>query len=273
MPDSGEPVWKNAETYTKELMPSTLAAAGGRVFFQNQDAVVCLDAADGGLLWKTPRPIHLKRLAWSTPTLVVHDGVVFSADRRAAESEGELLWMPSGGYHEYIRGEDVEGELIAFSAETGERLWSCPAYEGFNAPVDVMISDGLLWTGRYAWGNDPGITEARDPKTGEVRRQRPADQEFWRVGGHARCHRAKATSKFLILGRRGVEFVDVETGDMVANLWVRGICQYGVMPANGLLYVPPHACACSVNDMLKCGFMALAPAQVVGRRTNAGAGP
>jgi hypothetical protein len=122
-----------------------------------------------------------------------------------------------------------------------------------------MIADGLLWTGRYAWGNDPGITVARDPKTGEVRRQRPADQELLPRIGHARCHRAKATDRYLILGRRGVEFIDVATGDMTANFWVRGICQYGVMPANGLLYVPPHSCACNYNDLIKSGFMALAP--------------
>ncbi len=258
--DTGRLLWRNSQPYTRDLMPSTLAASAGRVYFQNADAVICLDATTGELRWKAPRPVHRQRLGWSTPTLVVHDGVVFSADRGAAETEGELLWMPSGGYHEYLRGEDVEGELIAFSAETGKRLWSCPAYEGFNVPVDVMIAGGLLWTGRFAWGNDPGITEARDPKTGEVRRRRPPDQEFLPRIGHARCHRAKATAKYLLLGRRGVEFVDLETGGMVANFWVRGTCQCGVMPANGLLYVPPHSCACNVNDMLKCGFAALAPA-------------
>ena len=257
--DTGERLWANSEAYTRELMPSTLAASAGGVYFQNADAIVCLDAGTGRLKWRSPRPVHRTRLAWSTPTLVVHDGVVFSADRRAVETDGELFWIPSGGYHEYIRGEGAEGELIAFDAATGERLWSCPAYEGFNAPVDVMIADGLLWTGRYAWGNDPGITEARDPKTGEVRRQRPADQESLPPMGHARCHRAKATERFLILGRRGVEFVDLESGHITANFWVRGICQYGVMPANGLLFVPPHTCACNYSDMLKSGFMALAP--------------
>ena len=31
------------------------------------------------------------------------------------------------------------GELIAFSAETGERLWSSPCREGFHASVDVLL--------------------------------------------------------------------------------------------------------------------------------------
>ncbi len=259
--DTGEVAWKNSGPDTRQTMPSTLAASGDRVYFQNADEVVCLDAATGEPMWKAPRAVERQRVGWSTPTLVVHDGVVFSADRKAVDREGDLMWIPTGGYHEYIRSEDAKGELIAFDADSGERLWSCPAWEGFNAPVDVMIADGLVWTGRYAWGNDPGITEARDPKTGEVRRRRPSDREFLGRIGHARCHRAKATSQYLILGRRGLEFVDLRSGDMVANFWVRGICQYGVMPANGLIYVPPHSCACSTKDLLKCGYSALAPAR------------
>ncbi len=256
---TGKQRWRRSGTDVRELMPSTLAASDGRVYIQNADAVVCLDAATGQTEWTSPRPVHRPRLAWSTPTLVVHDGIVYTADRQAADTEGKLLWIPSGGYHEYIRGEEVKGELIALDAATGQRLWAGPAYEGFNSPVDILITDGLLWTGRYAWGPDPGITAARDPKTGQVRRQRPPDSEFLPRIGHARCYRARATGRYLILGRRGVEFVDLKSGNMVANFWVRGTCQYGVMPANGLLYVPPHACACSTSDMLKCGFMALAP--------------
>ncbi len=256
---TGKTLWTCAEACARDLLPSTLAVGGGRVYFQNVDSVVCLDAATGKREWTAPRPAQRRRLAWSTPTLVVHDGVVYSADRRAAETDGDLLWLPSGGYHQYIRGKDAEGELIAFDAATGKTLWRCPAWEGFNAPVDVMIADGLLWTGRYAWGRDPGITQARDPKTGEVRCRRESDLELLGRIGHARCHRAKATSEYLVLGRRGIEFVDLDTGRMVANFWVRGICQYGVMPANGLVYAPPHACACSVDDLLKIGFSALAP--------------
>jgi hypothetical protein len=166
--------------------------------------------------------------------------------------------MPSGGYHQYIRGEGAEGELVALDATDGKQLWSCPAYEGFNAPVDILIADGLLWTGRYAWGNDPGVTAGRDLKTGEIVRTRQKDSEVLPRIGHARCHRAKATEEYLILGRRGIEMIDLETGHMTANRWVRGMCQYGVMPANGLIYIPPHSCACSHNDLLKSGFMALA---------------
>jgi len=256
---TGKTKWTNAQTYTRDLMPSTLTLAEGRVFFQNLDELVCLDAAGGKLLWKAPRPIHRYRLAWSTPTVVAHNGVVFSADRAAAKKDGKLLWLPSGGYHQYIRGNNAKGELIAFDIKDGKRLWDCPVYEGFNSPVDILIADDLVWTGQYAWGNDPGVTQARDLRTGEVKRTRPPDSEFLPRIGHARCHRAKATSKYLILGRRGIEMVDLKSGHMTGNLWVRGICQYGIMPANGLVYAPPHACGCNVNDMIKSGYLALAP--------------
>jgi hypothetical protein len=39
---------------------------------------------------------------------------------------------------------------------------------------------------------------------------------------------------------------------------VRGGCLYGIMPANGLVYAPPHACACYIESKLN-GFYALAP--------------
>jgi len=257
---TGETKWINQEPYTRGLMPATLTVSEGKVFFHNLDELVGLDAKTGKQLWKAERPIQRRRLAWSSPTVVAHDGIVYTADRAAENTKDNLLWLPSGGYHQYIQG-NVVGKLIAYDAASGKQLWDCHAYEGFNSAVDIFIADGLLWTGRYAWGSDPGITEGRDPKTGEIRRTRPSDTTVLGRIGHARCHRAKATSEYLILGRRGTEFVDLETGDLTANLWVRGVCAYGVMPANGLITIPPHSCACNVNGMIKSGFIALAPEQ------------
>jgi outer membrane protein assembly factor BamB len=77
--------------------------------------------------------------------------------------------------------------------------------------------------------------------------------------GHHRCHRNKATEKYLVLGRDGTELVDVATGKGDGNPWVRGSCQYGVMPCNGLIYAPSHSCACHIESKLN-GFNALASA-------------
>ena len=74
---------------------------------------------------------------------------------------------------------------------------------------------------------------------------------------HHRCYRNKATEDFLVYGQGGLEFMDLHGDNHSGNLWTRGICQYGVMPANGYIYVPPHPCQCFSQDMLH-GFYALA---------------
>ena len=258
---TGKTLWTKGDADTAELMPTTLAVRHGRTFFQNPDEILCLDAASGKEIWRTRREVSRHRPAWSAPTLVVYGDVVLSGDRAVAErppdapaDDRQVYWyVTSAG------GQSPEGELIAFSARTGERLWSCPAKECYNAPVDVLVAGGLVWTGRLVTAKEPGITEGRSPKTGEVVRTRPADQQFFQPGmGHHRCYRNKATERFLLLGRSGVELIDVATGEAVANHWTRGTCQYGVMPANGLLYVPPHTCACFITAKLD-GFNCLAP--------------
>ena len=261
---TGQVKWTNKEPYTRSLMPATLTVADGRVFFHSLDELVCLDAKTGKQEWKTSRPIERKRLAWSSPTVVAYDGIVYAADRGAEHPDGDLLWLPSGGYHEYIKGEWIAGKLIAYDAKTGERLWDCPAYEGFNSAVDIFIIDGLQWTGRYAWRGDPGINEGRDPKTGEVKVTRGA----YPMSGHARCHRAKATTDYLIVPGRNVELIDVQSGEWTANRALRGNCAFGILPANGLIYIPPHSCACSASLMSKDGFVAMATARA-GRQQSA----
>jgi len=259
--ETGELVWKKTDADTAELMPTTLAVSGGRVFFENAEHVVSLDAKTGDELWRAERPISRSRLGWSTPTLVVYQDVVLSADRDVASSARQdgsqpegVEWIPSSA-----GGIAPVGELIAFSAKTGERLWSSPCRECYNAPVDVLVASGLVWTGILVRATEPGITQGLDPKTGEIKRQRPPDKEFFSVGmGHHRCYRNKATERYLVMGRSGVEFIDVATGHATADHWTRGTCQYGVMPCNGLLYAPSHSCACYIESKLN-GFNALAP--------------
>jgi outer membrane protein assembly factor BamB len=152
------------------------------------------------------------------------------------------------------------GKLIAFSAETGKQIWEAPAKEVYNAPVDVLVAGGLIWTGNMVQRNDPGITVGRDPNTGEIKRTRPKDSEQFKYGPvHHRCYRNKATDKYLVLGRDGIEFINIATGQGMGNSWTRGACQYGVMPCNGLVYIPPHSCACHIEYKLS-HFNVLAPA-------------
>jgi outer membrane protein assembly factor BamB len=260
---TGKVLWAKADADTSQVMPTAVAVAGGRLYFQNAAHLVCLDASDGREVWRADRPVTASRWAWSAPTLVACGDVVLSADRDAGSNvgnesvgQGQVLWVV------YARGgEAPAGQLIAFRASDGKRLWESKAREAYNSPPDVLVADGLVWTGILVSAREPGITQGLDPATGEVRRERPADREFFQAGmGHHRCHRNKATERFLVLGRSGVEWVDVKTGKGVADHWVRGACQYGVMPANGLLYAPQHSCACYPEAKLN-GFNALAPSR------------
>ncbi|NQT11442.1 MAG: PQQ-binding-like beta-propeller repeat protein, partial [Planctomycetes bacterium] len=152
----------------------------------------------------------------------------------------------------------TDGQIMAFSAEDGEQLWTAPCHEGFNSPVDVFVIAGKVYSGTLAWGKQPGITDVYDLHTGQVVATRKPDQEGYTLGfGHHRCHRNKATTKYVIQGRAGVEFLDVDDPDHVtADHWVRGACQYGTLPANGLIYAPTHPCACYITAKLS-GYNAL----------------
>ena len=221
-----------------------------------------MDASSGDVQWRAARPVNRRRPAWSAPTLVVHDGVLLCGDRAV---EAPLPDTPdTGKTPQWVvnsnGGHAPKGQITAFSAATGKKLWESECRESYNSPPDVLVADGLVWSGNLVSAREPGITTGRDLHTGEVVRTRPADQNFFRIiMGHHRCYRNKATEKYLVLGRDGVEMIDLATGKGFGAAWTRGACQYGVMPCNGLIYVPPHSCACHVESLIN-GFNALAPA-------------
>jgi outer membrane protein assembly factor BamB/ubiquinone/menaquinone biosynthesis C-methylase UbiE len=257
--NTGNVLWTKSDAETGALLPSTLAVSDGYLYFQNPEDLVCI-GRDGGAVWKVARPVRRERLAWSTPTLVVHKDIVLSADCAAGQpdedvdSGSQVKWTVSARPK---RGDASMGELIAFSTQDGRELWRCPAAQGYNAPVDVFVVDGLVWAS-YAPNRDTtDFTIGRDLYTGEIKRQLKTDGAFT-VTHHHRCYRNKATDRFILLGRTGVEWIDLAGAPPARHCWVRGACQYGVMPANGLLYSPPHACACYIQSKLS-GFWALAP--------------
>jgi len=262
---NGKIVWQKKDEDTEHLMPTTLAVSSGQVFFQNEKHIVALEADSGEVQWRAERPVSLHRPAFASPTLVVKDGVVLSADRSpkaSAKTGGEDKTKP-----EWLVSATMistRGEIIAFSAETGQQLWSAPCHEAFNSPVDIFVAGGKVWSGVTSGRGHPGITKVYDLHTGEVTDNRPKDQECFTVGfAHGRCYRNKATTKYVLHGRAGVEFVDMASNDIIADHWIRGTCQYGILPCNGLLYVPPHSCAC-YNEAKLDSFNVLAPAREKG---------
>ena len=238
--DSGNVLWRWSEPAGGNLVPLTLATKDRRVFFQAGVNVVCLDRATGNECWQTPviagdksskaearkkrKPQAARSPGWSVATLVAYDDLVLWADGN---------------------------RLVAISANDGEMLWDCPAKVGFRSPPDVLVANGLLWLG-------PDFAVGRDPHTGEVKKNSISIEELWTAGHHHRCYREKATDRYLLTGKRGIEFVDLVSDNHWRNNWVRGLCQYGIMPCNGLIYAPSHACGCFMEAKLY-GFWALAP--------------
>ena len=166
-------------------------------------------------------------------TLVVHDGVVLLADR---------------------------GKLSARSADDGKALWDCPCKPGFRSPADVFVINGLVWIG-------PDFAAGCDLRTGEVTKTNAVIHDLWTAGHHHRCYREKATVRYIMTGKRGIEFLDLDGDNHSRNNWVRGGCQYGMLPCNGLIYAPSHACGCYMEVLLH-GFWALAPKRQAGLKTD-----
>jgi len=226
--DTGNVLWE--KDYS--IAPLTLAADGQCVYFHDGEKVVCLNRKNGDEVWSSEPVVRRSPIPTCFgPTLVVYqDVVLFSGGTRS---------------------------MTALSAQTGKTLWTSKhPRSGHQSPEDLLVVDGLVWAGAIANGRDSGIFTGRDPHTGEVKNQFPPDvKTYW---FHHRCYRSKATDRYLLPSRTGIEFIDFRKKNWTTHHWVRGGCIYGIMPCNGLIYAPPHSCACYMEAKLN-GFCALAP--------------
>ena len=272
--ETGAVVWKKDDTSTKELYPLTMCIADNKLYYQEPKGIHCLDASNGKELWFTPRVAAMKRLGWAAPTMLVVDDVLLSADikDKAPKNNAKKRTKKKGGKEKKKPAQTEkstsdssscctvswssspaagsnQGELIAYSTKDGKELWRCPVTQGYNSPIDVFVVDNLVWYSNNIKLHSPTYTDGRDLHTGEVVKNidtAPA----WTEEHHQRCYRNKATSKYIITGRQGVEFLPLDGSLPTANYWTRGECQYGVLPCNGLLYTPPHACSCYIQTKL-----------------------
>ncbi len=249
--DTGQTLW-DAEY---RVLPGTLAADARHAVFHDGQSVVCLDRNSGKPRWRSEPVERAKEIrSFYVPILVLYDDVVLF-------SGGETAGLQTGSW--YTSGEDT---LTALSADDGKQLWT--AYHppsGYRSPEDLLVVDGLVWTGETTSGRAVGHFSGRDPRTGEVKREfTPNLDTYW---FHHRCYRGKATDNYLLMARAGTEFVDVRKQEWIPHHWFRGACLYGIMPANGLVYAPQHPCACYLESKLY-GFNALAPASTGPRVTD-----
>jgi outer membrane protein assembly factor BamB len=226
---SGETRW----SFDSKVSPLTLCADVERVFFHDGEKVVCLSKSTGKPVWQSAPASRRANITFNFgPRLVIHGSVL----------------MYAGG----------DNKMKAFDSATGEVLWDAPHdRSGYQSPEDLLVVNNLVWSAPTTSGGDSGEFTGRDLRTGEVKVTFPPNVDpYW---FHHRCYIAKATDKFIIPSRTGIEFVSPTETNWQINHWVRGGCLYGVMPCNGLLYAPPHNCACYPEAKLY-GFNALAPA-------------
>ncbi|MEM7392678.1 MAG: PQQ-binding-like beta-propeller repeat protein, partial [Verrucomicrobiota bacterium] len=242
--DDGTLLWE----LTAKVLPLTLSVDDKRVYFHDAEAVVAYDRTNGRKLWASDPMAYWENMAsYFAPTLVLHDGIVLFT--------GGANSVPHRG---------AKDTMFAISGETGKTLWSAAhPPSGYQSPEDLMVVDGLVWSGETTSGGQSGVLTGRDPWTGEIKKQFPPNvKTYW---FHHRCYKARATKNYILMSRTGIEFIDYKKENWDIHHWVRGACLYGIMPANGMVYAPQHPCACYPEAKLN-GFSALSSEASAARR-------
>lgn len=229
--DTGEELWHRVSRVT----PLTLAADQERAYYHDGEKVVAIEGRTGDEVWTGDKADR-------------RDVINFNFGGKLVVTDDTVLF--AGG----------DRKMHAYEAVSGEKLWEAAhARGGYQSPEDLLVMNGLVWAAALTSGRDDGVFRGVDLRTGEIKAEFPPTVEtYW---FHHRCYIAKATERFIMPSRTGIEFVDPVTQQWEIHHWVRGGCLYGVMPSNGLTYAPPHNCACYPEAKLY-GFNALAPASM-----------
>lgn len=220
------------------VSPLTLSAAGGRLYYHDGDKVIAAKGDTGDVIWETEKAdrVAVVNFNFGPKLVVTPDTVLFAGGDR---------------------------KMHAYEPDTGKERWNAPHQRGgYQSPEDLLVAQGKVWSAAMTSGSDDGVFYGRSLKTGEVEVEFPPNVDtYW---FHHRCYIAKATERFILPSRTGIEFVDLASKNWEIHHWVRGGCLYGVMPCNGLTYAPPHNCACYPETKLY-GINAMAPASADGK--------
>ncbi len=230
--ESGKTIWKVDD----KVGPITIALDDKRMVYYNGDGLTSRDVKTGEVKFADVPEARRKLYEFNfAPRVVLNKDVILYA----------------GG----------DGLMKGINADTGKELWSSSHEKsGYRSMEDVIVAQGLVWNAGTTSGNQTGEYTGRDPLTGEVKKQFFPDVPEGTYWFHHRCYMAKATEKYIMPSRTGVEYVDMEKEHWDLNHWVRGACLYGVMPCNGLTYAGPHNCACYPEAKLDgMSVMASAP--------------
>jgi outer membrane protein assembly factor BamB len=235
------------------IAPVTLTVGERNVYLCDGPRIIVFDRVSGKELWKS------EELPWRENNMPTYFAPTLVAAGKCVLYAGGENWHEHAGSY---------GLMTCLDATTGEIKWQRPHLpSGYQSPQDIFVIGNRVWCGSL--NSKPGEFDTKYPdvspstgefisydlETGEPDKTIPRGADcYW---FHHRCHRAKATENFFLTSRTGIEMIDVRSGEWSLHHWVRGACLYGIMPANGLVYAPPHPCACYPEAKLS-GFNAVA---------------
>ncbi len=225
---TGKVLW---EKQVDQIRPLALAIDNGRIIYLSGKNLVSLDLKDGRELWRVQAKLTSPKTLLTVNDVVVMQGGKFVAAHDT--TNGRLLWdktVPSIG--------GGEGD-------------------------DLFVVDGLVWRGMLSVDDDGKVVRKSpnalvigwDLRSG-VEKKRILVNNLRSPEHHHRCYRNKATTRYLISSYEGAEYLDFHADDHGQNNFLRGACKYGMMPANGMLYVPSDQCFCQPGSKL-LGYAAL----------------
>ncbi len=234
----GKVLWQES---ISPIRPLAWAISQGQVVTHTGQKLIGRSLKDGHVLWRITPKVTKPR------TLLIADGcIVMTQDDRNvttvathALSDGTFLWQ-----------------------QKGKKI---PGGEG----DDLFVVDGLVWRG-MVMVNEAGKPGRKTPNSLMIGWDLHTGQEKKRIQvnnlrsdeHHHRCYRNKATERFLISSFEGAEYLDFQGDAHAQHNWLRGACKYGMMPANGMLYVPPDQCFCQPGAKL-LGFTAVKSEAVI----------
>lgn len=235
--DTGDVLWKHE---TPKMVPLTLCVDSGRVCYHDYQNLICLDLKTGREHWRAASKAASK---WRSPA---------AGDWHEKDVEAVMIYQ---GVVFYTAPKGLE----AYALDTGKKLWKGPKAPPLapTQPAELFGAQGLVWPTGECGRLRGTVVKMRgyDPKTGKMAKEIRVSHLTSPLH-HVRCYRSKATDRYLLLPKRGVEFLDLVDKDHMRHDWLRAPCSYGAMPCNGLLYMPPSQCFCYPGVKLS-GFNAL----------------
>ena len=211
---SGEEIWRvdNIHRYTG----CSLAIKGPYAVYQTAGGLFCLHSGTGKKMWSINKEIQ-SRDGTEANTVILSDSMVYA-------QEGKSFY--------------------AYSLKDGSERWHASIANNYEKAADLFVAAGAVWTGGSKQPTSYEIETGRKIATIPQAMNGPM--------GHDRCYRNFITDRYYINSKTGgADFLDLASQQEFPNHWTRGTCGMGVLPCNGLLYVPPYSCQCSIGAMVK----------------------